>query len=206
MGYRRAVDVLEDLPAVFTSADACRVLGSKRVQTRTYLARWRRAGHVESLGTTGIHFNLVVDPAGRDARIGEALMRLSPAAVLVGASALFRHGWLSDPPTALDVALPRRKDYPDVPGVALHPRSAKWFEIVLGHTEIGESRMPELAPGYALVDILAQEGLSMPPLGHVDIPDEEIDVLLEAADAFGVERFLVERHIERYIPGDAPRP
>jgi len=122
----------------------------------------------------GVYFNLIAEQASPQTRFEQAIAMLFPSAVVVGASALHEAGWISQIPRQLDVAVLRRRTFPALNGVALHPRSIVWYRLVQQWLErIAGQALPRLDPAFALADALKYGDGWVPDRDDVEFPQAE---------------------------------
>lgn len=149
-----AVQRLSALPEVFTGSDLTILFGWKSAVASTYLALWRKAGLVKSLGgRADVHMNLVQN---RRVNPEQALRRAYPRAVKVGVDVLRQAGWTTQIPSAVDVAIPTASGLHAIEGFHLRHRSNKWFESVSTGTLKATLGIDQLQPPWALADMLAR--------------------------------------------------
>jgi hypothetical protein len=152
--YLSAINRLNALPEVFTGGELAVLFGWKSGICSTYLASWRKAGLVKSLGgKSDVHMNLLRNPKGDPER---ALRRAYPQAVKVGMDVLREAGWTTQIPSVIDVAVPSGSTLHKLPGFALSTRTAKWFKSVAPGTERAAQSIDRLQPAWALADMLAR--------------------------------------------------
>jgi hypothetical protein len=152
--YTSAVSRLAALPEVFTGGDLTVLLGWKSGICSSYLAQWRKAGLIKSLGgRSDVHMNLVRNPQVSPEL---ALRRVYPHAVKVGVDILRAAGWTTQIPSALDVAVPTGSSLYDLPGYHLSTRTAKWYLSVAPGTDKAHLGIDRLQPAWALADMLAR--------------------------------------------------
>lgn len=152
--YTSAVQRLAALPEVFTGGDLTVLLGWKSAICSSYLAQWRKAGLVESLGgRSDVHMNLV---RNRQVNPETALRRAFPQAVKVGVDILREAGWTTQIATITDVAVPSASSLYALPGFAITTRTAKWFQCVAPGTDKVQHGIDRLQPAWALADMLAR--------------------------------------------------
>ncbi len=152
--YISAVQRLAALPEVFTGGDLTVLFGWKSALCSNYLAQWRKAGLVQSLGgRSDVHMNLVVN---RQANPELALARAYPQAIKVGLDVLREAGWTTQIPSAIDVAVPAGSSLHGLEGFALSNRTASWFSRVIQGTDKVAQGINRLHPAWALADMLAR--------------------------------------------------
>jgi len=206
-----ALDRLRALPEVFSLRRVMATFDEPDVRRATriasvYLDRWVRDGLVQAYGgRTGVYFNLIRNPQAPSQRRDEALRLVFPSAVLAGASVLHDAGVTTQIPHRIEVAVLRRKSYPNLPELELLPRPQAWFEAmrpyVLFQDGVG---LPRLLPAAALADCWHRHGSSqtMWRPGADDLYAEEVDwrtfdhVLRDLGDPW-------PRGYEAFRPGSA---
>lgn len=152
--YTSAVSRLATLPEVFTGGDLTILLGWKSGICSSYLAQWRKAGLIKSLGgRSDVHMNLV---RNRQVNPELALRRVFPQAVKVGVDVLREAGWTTQISTVLDIAVPTASSPYNLPGFALSTRTAKWFQRVAPGTDKVQQGIDRLQPAWALADMLTR--------------------------------------------------
>lgn len=152
--YISAVQRLLDLPEVFTGGDLTIKFQWKSATASTYLAQWRRAGLVRSLGgRSDVHMNLV---RNRAVSTEVALRRAYPRAIKVGVDVLRQAGWTTQIPTTVEVAIPQSSAPHSVDGFVLSRRSERWYAAVAPGIERVASGIDQLKPAWALADMLAR--------------------------------------------------
>ncbi len=149
--YTSAIDRLRALPEVFTGGELTVLLGWTSAIASTYLAQWRKAGLVQSLGgRSDVHMNLVRNPQPEPEL---ALLRAHPQAVGVGLECLRRAGWTTQITAQPEVAVPGRTAATHLGGFALCTRNAAWFTKVAPGLESAGLGMRRLRPAWALADM-----------------------------------------------------
>jgi hypothetical protein len=152
--YTSAVSRLAALPEVFTGGDLTVLMGWKSGICSSYLAQWRKAGLIKSLGgRSDVHMNLA---RNRQVNPELALRRVYPQAIKVGVDVLREAGWTTQIPSAIDVAVPAGSSLYDLPGFTLSTRTTKWFQLVALGTERVQQGIDRLQPAWALADMLAR--------------------------------------------------
>jgi hypothetical protein len=152
--YTSAVSRLAALPEVFTGGDLTVLLGWKSGICSSYLAQWRKAGLIKSLGgRSDVHMNLV---RNRQVNPELALRRVFPNSVKVGVDVLREAGWTTQIPSTIEVAVPTASSLYDLPGFTLSTRTAKWFQRVAPGTDKVQQGIDRLQPAWALADMLAR--------------------------------------------------
>lgn len=189
-----AVERLRSLPDVFTSNNMSSIFGMSRASVDNTIARWRKAGLVETMGMrkAGVHFNLLRRPDAHDALMSDALwLLLRVPHVLGGGGALHAAGWTTQRHHVHEVCVGVSTRSPCVPtgltGVNVLARPIKWMSILFQNAEANEQAsggIPMLSPAMALADswLANQRGTGrvantrmawLPDSDDVEIPSEE---------------------------------
>ncbi len=152
--YTSAVQRLLDLPEVFTGSDLTIRFHWTSTTASTYLAKWRRAGLVRSLGgRTDVHMNLV---RNRELSPEVALRRAYPRAIKVGVDVLRQAGWTTQLPSFVDVAIPSSSATHVLDGFLLSRRPERWYALVIPGVDKVLSGIDQLRPAWALADMMAR--------------------------------------------------
>lgn len=152
--YTSALSRLRALPEVFTGTDLNMLFGWPSGITSSYLANWRRAGLVKSLGgRSDVHMNLVANP---QVNPEAALRRAYPLSVMVGVDILREAGWTTQIPARQEVAVPQDGPIYAVEGYELVPRREQWFRKVKPGVEPSPDAVDRLRPAWALADMIAR--------------------------------------------------
>ena len=152
--YTSASKRLEALPEIFTGSDLTMLCGWRSQIASTYLANWRKAGLVRSLGgRSDVHMNLV---RNRHVNLEVALRRVFPLATKVGVDVLREAGWTTQIPSLPEVALPQPGPIYAVAEFALTGRPHKWFTKVAHGVQHVNDGLMRLKPAWALVDMVAR--------------------------------------------------
>ena len=152
--YTSAVQRLLELPEVFTGSDLTIKFQWTSGTASTYLAKWRRANLVRSLGgRSDVHMNLV---RNREVSAEVALRRAYPRAIKVGVDVLRQAGWTTQIPSAVDVAIPRSSVPHAVDGFVLSRRPERWYALVMPGVDKVTSGLDQLKPAWAFVDMVAR--------------------------------------------------
>jgi hypothetical protein len=152
--YTSAINRLASLPEVFTGGDLTVLFGWKSAICSSYLASWRKAGLIKSLGgRSDVHMNLV---RNRQANPEAALRRAFAQAVKVGVDVLREAGWTTQIPSTIEVAVPVGSAAYELEGFAITTRTAKWFARVAPGLDRLVQGIDHLQPAWALADMLAR--------------------------------------------------
>ncbi len=209
-----AIARLRQLPYVFDLRDLRTTFELGKGIDRVLVSRWRDASLIEPVGpNAGLYYNLVRDPDGAKQRIGEAIRRRFPAAVVIGSSAIHAGGWTTQIPRRISVAVPSESYGAQMTGVRLLNRSRTWYARIqpgLHLTEeemidriglrataaatdpmirIGMDGLPTLHPAWALADQLRYKDDWVPDPDDLDnqAVDREQDELKAAYKALNVK-------------------
>ena len=152
--YTSAVQRLLELPEVFTGSDLTIKFQWTSATASTYLAKWRRAGLVRSLGgRSDVHMNLV---RNREVSAEVALRRAYPRAIKVGVDVLRQAGWTTQIPSEVDVAIPQSSVPHALAGFVLSRRPERWYALVMPGVDKVVVGIDQLRPAWALVDMMAR--------------------------------------------------
>ena len=152
--YTSATQRLSTVPEVFTGSDLTVLFGWKSAVASTYLALWRKAGLVKSLGgRSDVHMNLVQN---RHVSTEQALRRAYPRAIKLGVDVLRQAGWMTQIPSSVDVAIPKSSSLHHIEGFNLKQRSDTWFERVAAGVSKVSIGVNQLQPAWALADMVAR--------------------------------------------------
>jgi hypothetical protein len=170
-----AIERLRALPPVFRGSDLSLRFGWSTHEAGEYLRRWKQRDLVKPTGPrAGVYFNLISETSAPETHLEEAIATLFPSAVVVGASVLHGAGWITQIPRQLDVAVLRRRTFPAVKGVVLHPRRMIWYRLVHSRLERTEGQgVPRFDPAFALADALKYRDGWVPQPDDVEFPEAE---------------------------------
>lgn len=152
--YTSAIERLRAVPEVFTGSELTVLFGWKSAIASSYLANWRKAGLIRSLGgRSDVHMNLVRNP---HANPEVALRRAFPQAILVGVDRLRAAGWTTQIPTLPEVAVSQTSTRYSMTGFALTARPDKWFQTVKPGVDKVAQGLDRLRPAWALADMISR--------------------------------------------------
>lgn len=213
--YVSALNRLRGLPEVFDLRDMQVQFGMTAETAAHYCWRWRQNGLVKALGPrqVGVYYNLLRDPGAADNRQAEAVEKfLRVPVVVTGASALHWHGWTTQRPHQIELAVPVMRGHTSVPqlnDLQLSPRYRRWFAVLKEGAEIGINGFLVARPAVALADSLLSSQLSLTKGRRVWEPGDG-DVTVEGRDAFdeaamvmrdlGADDDLVDSLLDRFKP------
>lgn len=222
---RNAYGMLRKLPAVFDLRDVSAIFGLEHAYAKNCCSRWAEREMIKSLGPrAGVYFNLVVDPKGATNRIKEAVDKLLRRPVIaIGAFALHQHGWTTQRPQGMEIAVPTGgllRTFPSMYGIAASGRSRAWFQAVMPDSEEGISAFLTAPAEFALVDALmskGRDGVWCPAPDDIDPPSdvEPVDAVAairKASEELGADRDMIEDFMSRVdaledaIEESGPRP
>lgn len=160
-GRRRvpAVMRLKELPAVFSLADLCRSQGMSAEAAKVWVKRMASTELIQFVGPrAGLYFNLLRYPNASRDNLLEAVGRMYPDAVVLGAHVLHAYSWVTQIPQIVDVAVTPRRSMAAINGVRLCPRPRSWYQAQQEAGAIlryGESpfELDSLTPAAALQDL-----------------------------------------------------
>jgi hypothetical protein len=167
-----AIEALRQLPPVFTSRDAMRVFDVKPTYIKLLMHRWKERELVRPAGPRlGVFYNLIVAPDWQ-AHQSEAIRIAHPSAVVLGASVLHQHGWITQIPRQVQIAVLEAPTVAQMDGVELHRRPLAWYRDMApwGEPVLG---LPALTPQKALSDCMAhRDTMWCPDPDDLDLPEE----------------------------------
>lgn len=151
--YTSAFERLRGLPPTFSGRTLTAKFQWTSITASNYLAAWRRAGLIRSLGGhSDLHLNLVAD---QSPKLEQALRQLYPRAVKIGADVLREAGWTTQIIRKPEVAVKPEDGLYKLNDFTLVPRSAQWFERVQpGTTDPSPEALRRLRPAWALADMI----------------------------------------------------
>jgi len=151
----RSLDYLRKLPTVFSNKDAMRLFGKNDAWVKLAAHRWKEQGLIRPGGPRlGIYYNLLADPDWRS-HLPEIVRRVFPSAVVIGASVLHAHGWITQIPQYLYVVVPDRPTRPKIGEVLSFPRSVEWYREMSPWDNLSVEGLCSLSPQKALDDCRA---------------------------------------------------
>lgn len=186
--YTSAFARLQDLPAMFSGPTLTAKFRWTSSAASNYLAAWRKAGLIRSLGGhSDLHLNLVVN---QNPNLEQVLRQLYPRAVKVGADVLREAGWTTQIIRMPEVAVPPGQRLFKLNDFTLVPRGARWFERVRpGTTDPAPDALRRLRPAWALADMIwryldrrCKDGWLLAP-DDIDLDAAQDDVEAPAACA-----------------------
>jgi hypothetical protein len=152
--YTSGLARLRALPEIFTGSELTVLFGWKSAIASSYLAQWRKAGLVKSLGgRSDVHMNLVCNP---QANPELALRRAFPMAVKVGVDRLRAAGWTTQIAAQPEVAIPSTSSRYSVEGFDLVTRPTHWFQTVKPGTDQATDGLSSLRPAWTLADMISR--------------------------------------------------
>lgn len=152
--YTSSIARLRAVPEIFTGGDLTVLFGWKSGICSSYLAAWRKAGLIASLGgRADVHLNLLRNPQVSTAA---ALRRVFPRAIKVGVDILREEGWTTQIPSVIDIALPGGSAHYALTGFSLTTRTEKWFQLVAPGVNLVPQAIDALMPAWALADMIAR--------------------------------------------------
>lgn len=152
--YTSAIERLRAMPEIFTGSELTVLFGWKSAIASSYLAQWRKAGLVKSLGgRSDVHMNLIRNP---QANIEQALRRVYPNAIKVGVDRLRAAGWTTQIPARPEVAIAPTTSRYRIEAFELVTRPEKWFQTVKPGTEKAPDGIDSLKPAWALADMISR--------------------------------------------------
>lgn len=167
-----AIERLQSLPAVFRGADLTVRFQWTSKTASQYIYLWKRRKLVEDLGGhSDVFVNLLVD---RQANWEKALLTAMPSAVLIGIEALRMAGWTTQIPRPA-VAVKAWQSVYKTARFEINPRDQEWFDAVRqGMIANRSGGLPQLAPAWALADLLRENEWGICGLWPDDIEWSEV--------------------------------
>ncbi|SOC27400.1 hypothetical protein [Thalassospira xiamenensis] len=209
--YKSAVDRLRSLPDVFDVRDVECLLNVTTKDANQYCWRWRNAGLIEGLGErkVGVHFNLVTNPQGPLLLRKEAIHKyFRLPGLVIGGSALHHHGWTTQRPHNLELAIPGTRGQTTVPqlnGYIIERRYLRWYATIAAKADEGVDGFTCVQPEFALADAVLMQyrnrkvAMWLPDADDIDIPgDQEYDSVIGALVTLGATAEEVERFTDEY--------
>ena len=152
--YISATRRLSELAEVFTGRDLTVKFQWSAVTASSYLANWRKAGLIRSLGGhSDVHLNLVKN---RNPNLETALRRALPEACKIGVDVLREAGWTTQIVAQPEVAILSSSPSYKLTDFQLVVRSAAWFARVAPGMLDPDGAVKRLLPAWALADMLAR--------------------------------------------------
>lgn len=152
--YTSAIERLRAMAEIFTGSELTVLFGWTSAIASSYLAHWRKAGLVKSLGgRSDVHMNLVRNP---HANVERALRRAYPNAIKVGVDRLRAAGWITQIPARPEVAIAPTSSRYSIEGFDLVTRPDKWFQTVKPGTDRAIDGLDGLRPAWALADMISR--------------------------------------------------
>ena len=165
-----AVSRLRQLPAVFHVQDLATVFCWSPVRASSLLTRWKRQTLVTPAGI-GVWLNLIVDGEGPNTRLYQAIARMFPAAVVIGATVLHDSGWTTQIPHRAAIAVPGRCAAVRLPNIEVCTRPRPWFRKIEPFLVQDEYPIPSLSPAAALADALCYTPGWRPDPDDIELED-----------------------------------
>lgn len=152
--YTSAIERLRAVSEVFTGSELTVRFSWKSAIASSYLAHWRKAGLVKSLGgRSDVHMNLVRNPhVSPELTVRRAFAQ----AILVGVDRLRAAGWTTQIPTLPEVAIALASTRYSIEGFALTARPDHWFQTVKPGIDKVALGLDRLRPAWALADMISR--------------------------------------------------
>lgn len=175
---------LNKLPAVFDLLDVEYLFDIKRKDAIQYCMRWRKQNLIKQLGPkVGVFYNILVDRNAHETRRMEALDKyFGFPVVVIGGTALHEHGWTTQIPRQIDIAVPvsrGKTSIPELNDFNAFPRYLRWFHKLKDTAEEGVGGFLVASPAMALADVYLANlrgrsgGGWVPDHDDIDLPDED---------------------------------
>ena len=197
--YVSAINRLAGLPDVFTGSDLTLLCGWSKQVASTYLASWRRAGLIKSLGgRADVHMNLVVE---RVPALEKAFVRAYPLSCKIGADILRNAGWTTQIVSRVEVAIPSDVPVHGIEDLDLALRPVGWFHRLRPGMDINPGALTRLRPAWALAEMIFRAQDRRVRDAWLLAPDD-----LELEEAFGdpeMPRAAAALGVEHLVDVDA---
>ncbi len=164
-----SVKTLRRMPPVFSLQDMAKLVDKDHAAVKANVARWKEQGLVRAAGPKlGLYYNLVTHPNWEENR-ALAVKMAYPSAIVIGPTVLHRHGWITQIPQSLSIAVLNDGSHPLMEGVEVYKRSMRWYRKFSpwGEPIYG---LPALTPENALLDCMEHSAKMWCP--NVDDLDE----------------------------------
>lgn len=174
-----AIARLQDLPAVFRGADLTVRFQWTSKTASQYLYLWKKRGLVDGLGGhSDVFVNLL---ASKQPDWEKALQAAMPSAVIVGIEALRRARWTTQVPQRPNIAVDVTQSVFSTERFEISPRDHAWFAATrAGILNDRNGTLPQLAPAWALADLLRESEWGSCGLWPDDIEWSEVTPVDEA--------------------------
>jgi hypothetical protein len=206
MMYRRAYDILKQMPAVFDVKLLGHFLRCKRNQAYVYAHRFAKQGLIEAAGKrAAIYYNLVVDPHASVNRKEDVVRMIFPSATIGSLTVLHNSGVITQIPHDLHIMVLSRRSYPEIDGIVLHPRSERWFfkmndarfiEPAMRQTPTAPLTLQSMVPEAALADALKYKDGWVNDVSDTDLHGLCKDKLETAFDCLRVPKSVSEAFVD----------
>lgn len=157
--YISSLSRLQELPALFRGSELTMRYQWTAKTASQYLYLWKQKGLVAPLGGGDVYANLVKAP---NPNWEEALLMAAPSAKIIGLEVLRRVGWITQIQARPSVAISPLDGAFTSPRFTVERRDARWLlQVRRGKALIagvGRVKAPQLAPAWALADLLKREG------------------------------------------------
>jgi hypothetical protein len=189
----KIIERLTALPVIFTLNDLVR-LGLTRETAHTTVMRWVDRGVIAQAGPrAGVYFNLLADRQAPQRHRLAAAKLLYPSAIVIGAAVLHAHGWTTQPPQTIDVAILEKPTAKQLTGLHLVMRPRSWYERFvpeLLRADESPFEIESLPPAAALADAQAWRDIWVPDPDDLDIPEdaEAAQILAETVPTLARQR------------------
>jgi len=128
---------LASLPELFDPQDLSNICQIEMNVAHQYLNRWRQYGLISSLGRTGVHFNIQINPMAKEELLKPALIKaLKRNVIQIGTIPLSKSGWFTsfnqDPKTFIVRSEANQQTLPGLEdeNIILLKRPEWYFDII----------------------------------------------------------------------------
>ncbi|QYY33612.1 hypothetical protein K2O51_31805 (plasmid) [Cupriavidus pinatubonensis] len=194
-----SVKTLRSMPPVFSLQDMAKLLDKDHPAVKANVARWKEQGLVRAVGPRlGLYYNLVTHPNWEENR-ALAVKMAYPSAIVIGPTVLHRHGWITQIPQSLSIAVLNDGSHPSMEGVEVFKRSMRWYRKFSpwGEPIYG---LPALTPENALLDCMENASIrlwcpNVDDLDEFEVPESLLEMVAHHD----------EHHASRGGQGQRPR-
>lgn len=186
-----ALDRLKSLPDLFRGGDLTLRFGWSSKRASHYLYLWKKRGLVDGLGGhSDVFAKLYTEQSPNWLAAAEMAM---PGSVVLGLDVLRRHGWITQVPNKVSVLPGAGGGRYKIDRFDIVERPASWLSRFAPGIVRSDSLSPaELAPEWALVDLIEHEGWGHCGIHHDDVDWDEINPQTlarasEVASSLGVD-------------------
>lgn len=175
MSNQSAFSRLSKLEGIFSLQDLAKMYPDLNQDSmNVMLGRWKKNKMIAPVGPrAGMYFNLVKNPNAENELKMEAIQRLYPSAVLIGAFSLLEAEWVTQDQKTPDIAVITKSGRPiAVYGANLYHRPALWYKQVGLSKNISSLGLPMIEPEYAIADAVRYGDTWLPDPDDLYLPND----------------------------------